>query len=843
MTENTEKCIKNDAKAIVNELLKQQYTESYLKQMFDSRITDELKKYDQLDIRKIIEQRLCLTILSEVRETLQNELRRIKEEKEERETSQNEPRKTKEEEKDEDRLITFDWNVGSFVKHFSQTALQEAFKEFCDNYYTRSSFGEHRQRISLSRFFNHMSGLIWILSQFKEYRETWTTVYNEVIVNPSSANNCNAWWNAIFALSKISMDNPIPILKSSLLNHINAQTKGVIKIINNFKKSLGATDHFNIFNGIDDEQQWLTNEQHLLTLRHKFNVIFYLLNVNSDEILKKRSDDIGIKNIKKIICFLTNKFLEQDVSHSVVDVYVNAVWLCARLRFFSNSEDDTLQKVESAILKYINSPPKAVFFRLSYYTIQALRDNDDTLFLNTYIRILAEIYNSSETNNSKDEKLNYALLKELLFEGIGAIAPRKDDNNMPYIEIEFKKDEGKKASVKAVEHGNYGPGRLIDTLKVCLSNESDRNVIKAITNTIACLSNTNAYVDKETAERIDSKFNLLRSAPENGLIKPPKLPSDSKSRQPQTNKNWYDYPELYNKFSLAQDYQNLCFSLVEQYIRKVGIHKIPNKTIQKPIDLCSGTGRTAELIRFHLCDVIEGPIYLIDSNKSMKDYVDNNVNKKGKNELITIQHDITTEIPDNEEFKDLKSDLIISSYGFPTTFEHSKVDSIITSLKNINKLLNCDQSLFITFGRNELFNDELSRLWYVYLHDSYSLSNEMQESYPYLRSYEEYQRIRVMQAEQLRKKSGIDFEWYKTDIAVQLRFKDLEESVDVMGKLFGRDIIEPILSQNKTSWQIYAGIITATKEEIESRIKQLENKQPNSDNRKNKGTIIDSINM
>lgn len=56
--------------------------------------------------------------------------------------------------------------------------------------------------------------------------------------------------------------------------------------------------------------------------------------------------------------------------------------------------------------------------------------------------------------------------------------------------------------------------------------------------------------------------------------------------------------------------------------------------------------------------------------------------------------------------------------------------------------------------------------------------------------------------------------WLKKDIKVPLLYDTLEESINVMGHLFGRDAAIEILKEKRTMWWMALGITWDTKETL-----------------------------
>jgi len=69
---------------------------------------------------------------------------------------------------------------------------------------------------------------------------------------------------------------------------------------------------------------------------------------------------------------------------------------------------------------------------------------------------------------------------------------------------------------------------------------------------------------------------------------------------------------------------------------------------------------------------------------------------------------------------------------------------------------------------------------------------------------------------------GDGITWYKKGISVPLQFQVLDDSVMVMGYLFGRDAADYVIKTKKTEWLMSLGITMNTKEEIKKIIENYE---------------------
>jgi len=259
-------------------------------------------------------------------------------------------------------------------------------------------------------------------------------------------------------------------------------------------------------------------------------------------------------------------------------------------------------------------------------------------------------------------------------------------------------------------------------------------------------------------------------------------------------------PQLRKKFGDALDSENICFDFI--------VRDLSDKEINNPIDLRAGTGHI--FLQFFEKFAYKGDAIGVEANSVMYSFLLNSLKKKGvKSRKFKM---INSNIIDLGQNINIKSNLIIYPLGFPERMAKKK--NYIEELKSIYSLL-ADDGLFYTLGWEENFNDELSELWFACVPDNISAKN-----------FEEWRWKRSESVSTLRK-SGLT--WYKRGINVPLRFSSLQESVNVMGHLFGRDAANYIIRNNKTEWEVAIGITKDTKQSLASVIWKLEEKLENGE--------------
>lgn len=345
-----------------------------------------------------------------------------------------------------------------------------------------------------------------------------------------------------------------------------------------------------------------------------------------------------------------------------------------------------------------------------------------------------------------------------------------DDPKMAYLDtfnelLDFDDRLIKKMAIAGLAELGYNPS--VATLEKMLQDEQNPSVISSLSRAIYKIKNNHL-----TSERNFIKKYMVN---ENGLI------GDDSDK-------WYADASIYNLFSEAEDPENVCFNIIFNRILSEKI-KIVN-----PIDLATGTGRASKYILNNVS--YDGCLYAVDFSQQMLDYFERTINRQ-KYYVRNIQLERSKiqdfKLPNNE-----KSSFIISSFGFPSKI--SDVNRCAAELENVYNLLS-DDGVFVTLGWDESFNDELNNMWYRYIPDDITASN-----------FEEWRRSREATIKSAR---NCDLTWYKKNIKVPLLYDTLEETINVMGHLFGRDAALDILNSKKTMWMMSLGITWDNKESLE----------------------------
>lgn len=312
----------------------------------------------------------------------------------------------------------------------------------------------------------------------------------------------------------------------------------------------------------------------------------------------------------------------------------------------------------------------------------------------------------------------------------------------------------------------FGTGIEVSKLEKMLENETNYSVISSLSKAI--------YKIKNDYFTTSSKFVKKYMVNENGLI------GDDSDK-------WYADASIYNLFSEAEDPENLCFNLI---FNRILAEKI---NIVNPIDLATGTGKTAKYILNNIN--YQGTLYAVDFSQQMLDYFYRTINRqKYYVKDIELVH---SKIEDFSLPNGQKSSLIMSSFGFPSKISDS--ERCRKELENVYDLLS-DDGVFVTLGWDETFNDELNSMWYKYIPDDIKAT-----------SFEEWRKKREKSISSPR---NCNLTWYKKNLQIPLLYDTLEEAINVMGHLFGRDAALEILKSKRNMWWMSMGITWDNKESI-----------------------------
>ncbi len=319
---------------------------------------------------------------------------------------------------------------------------------------------------------------------------------------------------------------------------------------------------------------------------------------------------------------------------------------------------------------------------------------------------------------------------------------------------------------------SIGNEKSLDVLEQTLYKEKETSVISEISKAI--------YNLKNPFDRSRLLLEMKSYRNENGMI------SDESDK-------WYSDPAIYHTFSEAEDPENVCFNLI--------LEKIKDKKIINPIDLATGTGR----ITWQIIEKIDfkGQLLGVDASGNMCEFVRKTIKRERKyTNRIKIMQSTISEL---SKKINIKSNLIISSFGFPSKISNPKL--CVKELKSVYSLL-LDDGIFCTIGWDETFNDELNMMWFKYIPDKINAQD-----------FEEWRKER---SGLIKTPRNCNLSWFKRGIDVPLQFSSLKEAAYVIGYFFGIDAAQYVVKTGKMEWVMSLGITYNTKNELKNIIKRYE---------------------
>lgn len=311
-----------------------------------------------------------------------------------------------------------------------------------------------------------------------------------------------------------------------------------------------------------------------------------------------------------------------------------------------------------------------------------------------------------------------------------------------------------------------GDYRSIEPLEGALSKEKDPHVLSMVT--------TALYNIRDPEKKEDIKRIVRAEWLENGMI------------VDETNK-WYWSPEIYDRFSHAEDPERISF--------KLALSLCPQR-IQTALDIGSGTGRFVEELRESHLGLEQ--IYALDSSEDMIRYLRQKF-AVGSPPIRPIQAAIA-DIP----LGDASVDLVISSWGFPSKVWDEK--QTLAELRQVYRVLR-ETGRFITIGWDEDFADEMTEVWHKFV---------MEEEY-YFDSLSEYRRRKRAKVKSPRN-CGLSL--VKRRLQVPVKFQSKYDAADVFGHLFGYSAGVWVLENAKREFQMFVSITCDDKASLRQIVSQ-----------------------
>lgn len=300
--------------------------------------------------------------------------------------------------------------------------------------------------------------------------------------------------------------------------------------------------------------------------------------------------------------------------------------------------------------------------------------------------------------------------------------------------------------------GLIGDFKSLAPLEKALSTETDPHVLSMITDAI--------YAIKDDERRQDNQLVSRAGWIENGMI------------IDETNK-WYWSPEIYDKFSRAEDPKGVSFTLA--------VSLMP-KNAQIALDLGSGTGRFVEFLQENVPTL--RTIHALDASKDMVEFLKRRF--KRHSSMVNIIESEMERIP----LPDKSVDVVVSSWGFPSKVWdrercRRELDEVYRVLKPTGRL--------ITIGWDEDFNDEMTEIWYRFV---------MEQDY-YFDTLAEYRRRRRAKINSPR---NCNLTVAKKRLKLPVKFPDYREAAYVFGHLFGYSAGQWVLETGQHEFQMNVSV-------------------------------------
>ncbi len=318
--------------------------------------------------------------------------------------------------------------------------------------------------------------------------------------------------------------------------------------------------------------------------------------------------------------------------------------------------------------------------------------------------------------------------------------------------------------------GRIGDARSGEVLQKALDSERDERVLPAITDALYRLR----HPEKRKVQDVNRRMRW----PENGMI------------VDESNK-WYGNPEIYDKFSWAEDPLSLSLDIASSYI------PAGSKMVA---DIGTGTGRLALHLASSCKELIE--IMAIDGNQAMHDFLVQTVRQSPNySKVKPLLGDISS-LP----IDDRSLDAVLSSWAFPSKMWDSA--TCLRQVEEVRRVLK-PNGVLVTVGWDEQYRDQLSELWYRFVPEP-DFRRE---------SIEEWRRRRRAKT---RSPRNCYLTFVKRGIKVPLMWPSAEEAAEVLGYLFGYSAGEWVLQQRICEFSIHVGITVDTWTDLSRSIEQLE---------------------
>ena len=311
--------------------------------------------------------------------------------------------------------------------------------------------------------------------------------------------------------------------------------------------------------------------------------------------------------------------------------------------------------------------------------------------------------------------------------------------------------------------GRIGDPRSLPSLKNALRSESEPSVVASISEAIYAIQDPRVRAVQQVVR--DSRW------PENGMIV-------------DESNYWYGAPEVYDAFANAEDPQGVSLDYLLDFI--------PNDA--SVLELGMGTGR----LTFHGLrsrnDIRHWTA--VDASEVMCHHAKTkSVFQPGLASRLSVINGNSSTLP----FSDETFDVVVSAWAFPSRTWNRYVAR--AELREVHRVLK-PQGCLITLGWDELFQDELSQLWYRFVPEPDFRQETLDE-------WRSRRRSRLSST----RNCGLTFK--VRTLRVPLLFPTPEESAHTLGFLFGHSAGEWIARERRTEFSIDVGVTHDTREQIE----------------------------
>lgn len=314
---------------------------------------------------------------------------------------------------------------------------------------------------------------------------------------------------------------------------------------------------------------------------------------------------------------------------------------------------------------------------------------------------------------------------------------------------------------------SLGDEKALVQLESALDRETDPSVVFELTKSVSRLKN----VSQRNASALKRKGSRF----ENGKI----LAADLD-------------PSKFNLFAEARDPESTCFGIISRRLKQ--------RKVVNPIDVMTGSGRAMRQLFENV--PYSGTLFGVDPSKKMCEFADASIRRE-RNFMSKVEV-VTGTAQSFVKDRKVKSSCIINAFGFSKMAKDR--EALIKELQAIHGMMT-DDGEFYTIGWDELYNDAFGTIWFKFVPDAVQARN-----------YDEWREAKMRTSHS---RSSIGLNWLRRGIYAPMQFRSMDETVRVMGYLFGRDAVQYVIRNGRTEWSMSLGITCDTKESLKSVIDRL----------------------